>query len=253
MQVRHPIGMSFGQDAGEYFSYRPQYPRALFAWLNEAAPARDLAWDCGTGSGQSAVALAEYFNQVLATDPDQRQLDMAPVKPNIRYALAAAETDLGLRGEVDLITCACSAHWFDLSRFYAIAIRSLKPRGVIAVWTYDWPWTSSTSLNVVMQKLKCEILGPFWGENSAYYFGRYENLPFPFIEIDHPPFHVPIGEKADDLQKFLSTWSAVKKFRLEQGKDPLSIVDGELRKAWATEPPTLPLMAPLHMRAGRCS
>lgn len=241
----------FGENAGEYLAFRPQYPEALFDWLAGVAKTTRLAWDCGTGSGQAALGLSRRFDRVLATDEDRRQLDLAPKRPNIDYLLAAAEDDPGLRGEVDLISCACAIHWFDLPRFYEAASQALRPDGVIAAWTYDWPWTNSEPLDLVLRKLKEDILGPYWGEISVFYFNRYENLPFPFAELEHPAFDTPIAHSLGDLISFLTTWSAVRKYKRHEGRDPLSLVEKELEAAWNANPLPLPLRAPLHMRCGR--
>ncbi len=241
----------FGQDANAYRSFRPEYPDELFSWLRSLAPSDALAWDCGTGSGQAALGLAKHFRRVVATDLDPRQLAVAPARPNIDYRLAAAEAELGLRAEIDLIACACSIHWFDLERFYANAKRALKPQGVIVAWTYDWPYTGSEAVDAVLAGLRDDILGPFWDAASTYYFGRYENLPFPFAAIDCPRFLAPIAHSRDELGRFLGTWSALKKYRQQKKSDPLTLIERELDAAWRLEPPALPLRVPLHMRAGR--
>jgi SAM-dependent methyltransferase len=164
--------------------------------------------------------------------------------------LARAEDDLGLRQEVDLIACACSIHWFDLPGFYENARRALRPEGVIAAWTYDWPWTHITAIDLILRRLKEDILGPFWGENASLYFNRYETLPFPFKEIESPLFHTPVARSKDELISFLRTWSAVEKYRLRFDSDPLALIDQELGDAWRAHPPTLPLSVPLYMRCG---
>ena len=51
----------FAFAAGEYASYRPHYPDALFDWLRHRLPHARRVWDCGTGSGQAATALAARF------------------------------------------------------------------------------------------------------------------------------------------------------------------------------------------------
>jgi SAM-dependent methyltransferase len=242
--------MVFGDNADDYRAFRPHYPDALFAFLAAVAKEKRLAWDCGSGSGQAAVGLARHFARVLATDEDSRQLARAPKAPNIDYRLARAEDDFGLRGEVDLIACACSIHWFDLPKFYENARRALRPEGVIAAWTYDWPLTQVAPIDAILRRLKEDILGPFWGENSSLYFNRYETLPFPFKEIDRPLFHTPIARSKSDLVSFLKTWSAVEKYRLRHDSDPLALIDEALEEAWRAHPPKLPLCVPLYMRCG---
>ncbi len=240
----------FGENATDYQAFRPDYPEALFAWLADAAPARGLAWDCGTGSGQAALGLSRHFDGVLATERDPRQLALAPKRPSIAYRLAAAEDDLGLEGAVDLVACACALHWFDLKRFYPVARRALKPGGLLAAWTYDWPWTGRGPLDAVLERLKTEILGPFWGENAHYYFSGYRTLPFPFPERESPPFRTKIADSKEDLVRFLSTWSATRRYEARTGRDPLALVDKDLDAAWRADPPALPIEVPLHLRCG---
>lgn len=242
--------MVFGDNADDYRAFRPHYPDALFAWLAGAAKGHSLAWDCGAGSGQAAVGLSRHFSRVLATDEDSRQLARAPKAPNIDYRIARAEDDLGLRREVDLIACACSIHWFDLPAFYENARRAMRPDGIIAAWTYDWPWTQIAPIDAILRRLKEDILGPFWGENAALYFNRYETLPFPFEEIEPPPFQTPIAHSKSEFVSFLRTWSAVEKSRLRYDGDPLALIDEELESTWRKHPPKLPLSVPLYMRCG---
>ncbi len=244
------MSLYFGENARDYRAFRPDYPEALFDWLASAAPARGLAWDCGAGSGQATMGLARHFESVLATERDPRQLAQAPRRDNIDYRLAAAEENLGLDGTVDLIACACSLHWFDLARFYPVAACALKPGGLIAAWTYDWPWTGAPALDAVLERLKTEILGPFWGDNAALYFSGYSNLPFPFVECEAPSFTTKIAESPDELLRFLSTWSAVQKYRERHGADPLALVEKALDAAWRQCPPSVPLRVPLHLRCG---
>ena len=61
----------FSTVAREYANFRPGYPPALFAWLARISPSREAVWDCGCGSGQASVALAEHFREVYATDVEQ--------------------------------------------------------------------------------------------------------------------------------------------------------------------------------------
>jgi SAM-dependent methyltransferase len=240
----------FGAIAERYRAIRPAYPDALFDFLAACVDRRELAWDCGTGSGQSAAALAKRFRRVRATDADPRQLAAAIAASNIDYALLPAEADARLDSVVDLITCACAVHWLNLDAFYAGARRALRPGGVIAVWTYDWPWTGAPATDAILRRLKDDVLGPWWGPEAAYYFGRYENLPFPFAEISCPTFNVEIARTPDDLLGFVGTWSAVTRYRDRLGQDPLALVRAEFATAWRAELHA-PVTVPLHLRVGR--
>jgi len=86
---------------------------------------------CGTG--QSAVALTEIAQTVIATDISQAMLAQAPAHPQIRYFEAPAE-DLPVEDEsVDLVTVTLAFHWLDHRRFLAEAHRVMRPDGTLVV------------------------------------------------------------------------------------------------------------------------
>lgn len=82
--------LSFGE-AQAYASARPTYPRELFRHLRELSPAGECAWDAGTGNGQAAVCLAEFFDLVIATDASAEQLEQATANPKVIYRVASSE------------------------------------------------------------------------------------------------------------------------------------------------------------------
>ncbi len=63
----------FSDDAASYAAHRPTYPRELYAWLAGIVPEGIVAWDCATGNGQAAIALADHFEKVIATDASEAQ------------------------------------------------------------------------------------------------------------------------------------------------------------------------------------
>ena len=82
---------NFSTQASIYAQYRQQYPQQLFDFIMSFVKEKNIAWDCGTGNGQSAKILSSYFDTVIATDISQKQLDNAYKAPNILYALTPAE------------------------------------------------------------------------------------------------------------------------------------------------------------------
>src|SRR5271155_781134 len=108
----------FSGHAADYRAFRPTYPPELFAFLASVAPGRDLAWDCGTGSGQAAVPLADHFARVYATDASAEQVANADPHPRVEYAVAPAENGPLADGSADLVLVAQALHWFDHDRFY---------------------------------------------------------------------------------------------------------------------------------------
>ena len=119
----------FSAHADAYARYRPDYPPALFAWLAEIAPARGRAWDCATGSGQAAVALAEHFAEVVATDASEKQVRSAFQHPRITYRSPPPRLGIGARRWTD--HGRAGGPWFDIPAFYREAARA-DAGGVLA-------------------------------------------------------------------------------------------------------------------------
>ena len=61
----------FSASADDYSLYRLDYPDSLFDHLSMTVPSTKRAWDCATGNGQAAIALANHFDQVIATDASE--------------------------------------------------------------------------------------------------------------------------------------------------------------------------------------
>lgn len=129
----------FSEQAKEYARHRPTYPAAMFAYLASLAPSQELAWDCGTGNGQAAIALAEQFQHVIATDASASQIENAFPHERVEYRVEPSEQTSLPTGAVDLVTVGTAVHWFDFDRFYTEVRRVTKANGILAVWTYSFP------------------------------------------------------------------------------------------------------------------
>ena len=122
----------FSVQSSDYTKFRPHYPRALFEYLAALPAARRRAWDCGTGNGQAACDLAEFVDEVVATDPSQNQISHATPHAKVKYQVAPAEHCPLADQSVDLVTVAQALHWFDLERFYAEVRRVGRAGSVLA-------------------------------------------------------------------------------------------------------------------------
>ena len=126
----------FSKQSRQYAQYRPRYPDEIYAYLASIAPGRSLAWDCGTGNGQAAVGLAEYFDKVYATDASAEQIALAYNHDKVDYHVEPAEHVSLSASSTDLVTVAVAVHWFNFEEFYREVKRVLRPKGILAVWTY---------------------------------------------------------------------------------------------------------------------
>lgn len=238
----------FSGQAGDYERYRPGYPATLFEWLATAAPARRLALDVGTGNGQAAVGLAEYFDEVVATEPSHAQLERARPHARVRYAVGPAERVHLPDGTVDLVTAAQAAHWFAFGPFFAEVRRVLRPGGLVALWTYE-KFRAGGAIDRVVDDFYRDVVGPYWPPERRHVEERYATLPMPLDEVAAPTFELRSEWDADTALAYLGTWSAVQRYRRLRGRDPLALLAPLLRECWGAGP--RPLRWPIHLRAGR--
>ena len=239
----------FSGHAADYARYRPDYPAALFAWLAEIAPARDRAWDCATGNGQAALALAEHFGAVVATDASETQVASAFAHPRVTYCVAPAEASGLEDASVSLVTVAQALHWFDLPAFWAEADRVLRPGGVLAVWAYHL-FRCTPEVDAVVDRLYSDVVGPYWPPDRKMIEEGYPvTLPFPRVEP--PPFEMAKRWTLDDLTGYLRTWSSARRFFEAKGADPVALVVPELEAAWGDPAGARELRWPLLLHVGR--
>ena len=241
----------FSANASRYAGFRPGYPPALFAWLASVAPDRRRVWDCGTGSGQAALPLAEQFAHVVATDPSVAQLAHAPAHRGVHYAAMAAERCALADGSVSLITVAQALHWFDQPAFYAEARRVLVSRGVVTVWSYGLLTLRDPTLDDIVHRFHGETVGPYWPPERRQVDEGYRSLELPFERVDAPRFAMTADWTLDHLAGYLSTWSAVQRARVATGLDPVPEVVESLRAAWGNQANGRRVEWPLTVHAGR--
>jgi ubiquinone/menaquinone biosynthesis C-methylase UbiE len=238
----------FSSVAPKYAECRPSYPSALTVYLGTLVPSHQLAWDCGTGSGQAARILAEVFERVHATDPSDAQLRHALPHPRVEYR-KGVEAASGLPDEsCDLVTAAQAAHWFDLPAFYREVDRVLRPRGVLAVWGYA-PIRVSPLIDPIVARFEHQDVGPYWPKGRELATNQYRDLPFPYRRLDTPAFTMERQWSCAEFLGYLGTWSAVDRYRAAEGKDPVADVAAKLEPLWG--PSTRLVAWPLHLLAGR--
>lgn len=240
----------FSAVAGNYASFRPTYPAALFDWLARTAPDTTLAWDCAAGNGQASCDLAEYFDQVVASDASAAQIAAAVPHPRIEYRVAPAENSGLDEGCVDLITVAQALHWFDLNKFYGEVRRVLKPGGLLAVWSYGVLHLDDPRIDRVVQRFYGETLGPYWPPERRMVEEGYRTLPFPFAEMLPPEFTMETAWTPPQLLGYFASWSATARYRAAHGKDPVTEVAKELAPLWGAPLVAHSVRWPLVLRAG---
>ncbi|MEN7549432.1 class I SAM-dependent methyltransferase [Rapidithrix thailandica] len=235
--------------SNNYRKYRPAYPKELFQYLSSLTPGHQRVWDCGTGSGQTAVPLTEFYDEVIATDLSKGQLENAQAHERVVYKLSAAEKAPLEDQSVDLVTSSQAAHWFVLEEFYSEVRRVLRPGGVIALWCYGL-LSVNESVDRVVKQLHDDLLGPFWPKRTIEDH-TYGSLWFPFEELPRSAFTMRAHWTLEQLKNYFRTWSAAHKYYEQHQVDPLEVLTEPFLKAWGNPEEVKEVTWPIYMRHGR--
>ncbi len=240
----------FSGHAGDYQRFRPRYPSPLFDYLAARAPDRSLAWDCATGNGQAAAQLGRLFNRVVATDASAQQIAQASAPANVEFRIAAAAESGLENASVDLITVAQALHWFDFPTFYDEARRVLRPRGVLAAWCYGL-FSSVPAVDAVVRRLYRDVVGTYWPPERHWIDEGYQDIPFPFPEVQAPQFAMRLDWTIEDMRGYLDTWSASRRYQQATGNVAVDAVAADLQRAWPRNRVSIPVTWVLRLRVGR--
>jgi SAM-dependent methyltransferase len=239
----------FSNHAQDYAKYRPGYPPELFMYLSSLCEQHKSAWDCGTGSGQAAVGLAEFFEQVIATDPSEKQLSSAQAHARVEYRTAPAEKS-GLENQsVDLITVAQAFHWFKHEEFYSEVRRVLRPRAPLVVWSYAI-CNITPEVDLLVDQLYSKTLDTYWEPERRSVEKEYRDTSIPFHELTTPRFEMKEQWSLEHLMGYLGTWSALRSYIKKNGTNPLEKIYEPMKRAWG-DAPTRAVYWPLSVRVFR--
>ena len=240
----------FSGHAAEYKAFRPAYPATLFEYLASLAADHERAWDCATGNGQAAVALAAFFREVIATDASRQQIAEAQQASGVKYVVAPAEHSTLAAGSVDLVVVAQALHWFDTAGFFDEVKRVAMPGAVVACWCYGL-MTVSPQIDALTLRLYDAILGLYWPGERRLVEESYRTIDFPFAELSPPAFQMEQRWNLEQMVGYLGTWSSSRKYQEARGEDPVARIGDELLMAWGDPRDVKKVRWPLHLRLGK--
>lgn len=237
----------FSEQSDNYDKYRPQYPEQMFSYLSSISKSHQMAWDCATGTGQSAICLSKFYSKIIGTDASKSQIESATRNDKVEYIVAPAEnTDLE-KDSIDLITVAQALHWFDLDRFTEEVDRVLKNQGVLAVWTYNLLQIQE-DIDEVINHLYGVVLKDYWPKERGLVEEGYDSIQFPYTPLHVPSFHMTAEWNMFQLLGYLNTWSAVKKYQLEIGINPIDSIYENILGLWGEPEKVVPITWPLSLK-----
>lgn len=239
----------FSGHAADYRMFRPTYPPELFTFLADTCAYHDLAWDCGTGSGQAAVPLAAHFSRVFATDASADQLKNAEQHPKVAYVVATAEACPLPDSAADLVLVAQALHWFNHDRFYSEVRRVCKRGATIAATCYYKPSVCS-EVDPILRRWE-DFIRPYWTAERAWVDDGYRSIPFPFAELVAPRMEVSAPVTLAQFIGYLGTWSASKLYQKKHAANPLERFAAEFSVVWGESSVVKTLRWELALRIGR--
>jgi ubiquinone/menaquinone biosynthesis C-methylase UbiE len=240
----------FSEQAEQYAYARPTYPEALIRFVANAAPGRACAWDCATGSGQAAVALAAHFDQVLATDASAAQIAQAAPHPRVRYVVQPAERVDFPDASVDALTVAQALHWFNLPAFFAEARRVLRPGGLFCAWGYSWSTVTPAIDTVVRERILDRIQGA-WAPQNALLWDGYRAIALPFTPLTPPEVTIRLAWSLSQYLAYIETWSATRQTIQRIGRGFLDEAATDLERVWGMPETVREIRMPVCIVAGR--
>ncbi len=243
----------FSERASIYAQFRPEYPSELFKWLRGLVDRHDAVWDCATGSGQAARALARIFSRVVATDASAEQIGQAPPEDGIEYRVANASASGLSNQSVNMVTVAQALHWIDLDTFYAEVRRVLTTDGALVIWGYGDPVMETEPLEQTVNGYNRGTIEDYWMPERMILLERYANVAFPFREIEAPTLWLERQWTLPELVGYLRTWSATANYIKKTGTDPIPAAEAELAEHWGEKENRRLVRWPLHIRAGYLS
>jgi hypothetical protein len=99
--------------------------------------------------------------------------------------------------------------------------RVLCPGGALAIWTYGGTEPATKpEVAEVLQRYGKEIVGPFFAPELQRAWDGYSSLPFPFQEIQAPPFSIHVEWDVNQILGYLATWSATQRYVEQNDSDP---------------------------------
>lgn len=222
---------SFDCHFQSYQRFRPKYPRHVFSHIVNQCRRRLLAWDCGTGNGQAALGLADYFDKVYATDSSSEQINRAFHHERIAYHVESAER-CGLEtSSADLVCVAEALHWFRHSRFFDEVRRVAADGAIFAAWSYG-ACSVSAPVDRLVAHFKHEVLGPYWSSRAVIDDAEGRRLPWHY---ESKTLSMTEFWTFDQFLGYIDSWSAVKAYSASQLRHPTELVLDDLRSAWGQD------------------
>lgn len=221
----------FNDRSDIYASARPRYPAQFYRHLSTLCPEASVVWDCGCGNGQSAIDLANYFEQILATDISANQIENAFAHPRVNYSVTPSEQTGFADQQFDLVCVAQALHWMKYNQFWPEVKRVLKPGGVFATWGYCWA-NVDPAIDETVNEMMLKPIQPYWATQNKLLWYHYKDLEIPFEPIASPTPVMTVEWDLHQLFAFMHSWSATRRAMDAIGDDFFNTAFQQVAPLW---------------------
>ena len=95
------------------------------------------------------------------------------------------------------------------------------------------------------------VVGPYWRPERQLVVNKLRTVPFPFREIEAPPFEIRYPMDLATFGDFLRTQSATERYRQIVGSDPVPEFEASVLEAWGGRDTIRDVVFPMFVRAGK--
>ena len=242
------MAFRFFEEAGHasaYAQHRPHYSvkvrNVIKSFMEKHGCGLDCVVDVGTGSGQALSYWAEVFRKCVGVDISAEQIKRCTKAfqdkgvTNVELHVCPAE-DLPLSGgSCDLVTCAATWHWLDAEKFYKEATRVLRQPGVLAVYSYGFPYfPHNQKATDVTTTLLTATLSKSWPPNVRHIMNQYKEVKLPYSATARHDSTLEWLIPLSQFVAFLRTLTSYRAYMKENpGDDPVEDVHRELKDAFS--------------------
>jgi len=218
------------------------------------------AVDVGCGTGQSTIALAPHFKEVIGFDVSKAQIEEAKkdAPSNVTYNVGTSET-ISLSGNsVQLITGSQCHHWFDLAQFYKEAKRILVPNGVMCFYFYSLPQPAVAQDPERTKNLQSLVDQAYRVDSKQYWDTRRQVVDkgfdgivdFPFANIVRENLFSENDITLGEYLGYITSWSAYQVMKREdenKAKHFIQKLESDMKSAMGEDVPVDQIKIKLHL------
>lgn len=151
------VGTTFGLVGDAYNKFRPAYPKEMFERImaQVSMDRRSVAMDLGAGTGLSTLPLCQWFDHVIAVEPDTRLASkILDLNEKIDVRISRAEECIQPPNSVDLVISVNAFYWMNGPLVIKKISSWLRSRGVVAICHYGFPEIQHVIKTLLNDELK---------------------------------------------------------------------------------------------------